>query len=152
MESKTFVVGYDGSKAAKDALHAAMDLAEGRQGSKIVITCGHDRHPGYLGYEPLWRAAIEMEKAWDEMESRIAEDLEEAAKTVRAAGIEAGTACSRGNPATIVINVARETDADMIVVGTRGAGGSETTTVLGSTTQELLHTAHVPVLVVPAKE
>ncbi len=150
--ASTFVVGYDGSTAAKDALKATIDLAEGRQGTKIVITCGHDRRPGWLGYEPLWKSAMEMEKLWDEMETKINDDLEEAAKTARAAGIEAATACSRGNPASIVVTVARDVDADMIVVGARGAGASETTTVLGSTTQELLHTAHVPVLVVPAKE
>ena len=149
--ANTFVVGYDGSNAAKEALNAAIGLAESRQGSKIIITCGHDRRPGWLGYEPLWQAAMELEKAWDHMEEKINDDLEEAAKTVRAVGIEAATACSRGNPASIVVAVARDVGADMIVVGTKGAGGSETTTVLGSTTQELLHTAHVPVLVVPAK-
>ncbi len=150
--ANTFVVGYDGSKAAKNALDAAIGLAKDRPGSKIFITCGHDRRPGWLGYEPLWQAAMEMEKHWDQMEDKINADLEEAAQTVRAVGIEAGTACSRGNPAAIVVTVAREVDADMIVVGAKGAGASEATTVLGSTTQALLHTAHVPVLVVPAKE
>ena len=150
MASKTIVVGYDGSKEAKAALHVAIGLAQDAPGSKIVIACGHDRQPGWLGYEPLWEAAIHMQKAWDEMEGRIAEDLEEAAKMVREAGVEAATACSRGNPASIVVTVARETDAEMIVVGTKGAGGTETTTVVGSTTQELLHTSHVPVLVVPS--
>jgi nucleotide-binding universal stress UspA family protein len=86
------------------------------------------------------------------MEQKIQADLEEAAKTVRAAGVEAGTACSRGNPASVVLGVARETEADLIIVGSRGAGRSEESTVLGSTTQELLHMTHLPVLVVPSQE
>ena len=149
--ANTFVVGYDGSAAAKDALKTAVDLAAGQQGSKIIITCGHDRRPGWLGYEPLWKSAMEMEKLWDGMEEKINEDLEEAAKTVRSTGIEAATACSRGDPASIVVGVARDANADMIIVGARGAGAGEQTTVLGSTTQQLLQNAHVPVLVVPVK-
>jgi nucleotide-binding universal stress UspA family protein len=84
------------------------------------------------------------------MEGRIVADLEDAAATVRDAGLKSATACNRGKPATIVMAVARDTGARMIVVGARGAGaGEEQTTVLGSTTTELLHAAHVPVLVVP---
>jgi nucleotide-binding universal stress UspA family protein len=148
--ANTLVVGFDGSSAAKAALEQAIDLAKGLPGGEIVIACGHDRTPGWLGYEPLWKSAMEMEKLWDEMETKIAEDLEEAATTVRAAGLNAATACSRGKPAAIVAAVARDAGARMIVVGARGAGAGEQTTVLGSTTTELLHTAHVPVLVVPA--
>jgi len=148
--ANTIVVGFDGSVAAKAALTQAIGLAKDLPDAEIVIACGHDRTPGWLGYEPLWKAAMEMEKLWDEMESRIAQDLEEAAESVRAAGVKAATACSRGNPAAIVVGVARETGARLIVVGARGAGAQDETTVLGSTTTELLHTAHVPVLVVPA--
>jgi nucleotide-binding universal stress UspA family protein len=143
------VVGYDGSKAAKAALAFAVEIARAMGDGEIIITCGHDRTPGWLGYEPLWKAAMEQEKLWDEMETRIAADLEEAAKTVRAAGLSAVTACSRGRPARIVTTVARDAGARMIVVGARGAGAGEDTTVLGSTTTELLRSSRVPVLVVP---
>lgn len=148
--ANAIVVGYDGSKAAKAALSEAIEIAKGLPDAEIVITCGHDRTPGWLGYEPLWKAAMEQEKLWDEMEAKIVSDLEEAAKTVREAGLTAASACSRGRPAAIVAGVAREVDARMIVVGARGAGAGEDTTVLGSTTTELLHTAGVPVLVIPA--
>ena len=148
--ANSIVVGYDGSGAAKGALAAAIDVAKGMPDAEIVITCGHDRTPGWLGYEPLWKAAMEQEKLWDEMEGRIAADLETAAQTVRDAGLKAATACSRGKPAAIVVGVARDVDARMIVVGSHGAGAGEETTVLGSTTTALLRTAHVPVLVVPS--
>jgi nucleotide-binding universal stress UspA family protein len=149
--ANTIVVGYDGSNAAKAALMQAIDLAKDMPDAEIVLTCGHDRTPGWLGYEPLWKAAMEMEKYWDEMETKIAEDLETAAGTVRSAGLRAATACSRGSPAGIIFGVAKETGARMIVVGARGAGTKkDESTVLGSTTTELLHMAHIPVLVVPS--
>jgi nucleotide-binding universal stress UspA family protein len=147
--ANTIVVGYDGSGTAKAALAQAIDLAKLMPDGEVVITCGHDRAPGYLGKEPLWRSAIEMDKIWDHMQAKIEEDLQEAAKTVDSAGLKVATACSRGRPATILVNVAREMGAGLIVVGARGAGTTEETTVLGSTTTELLHTAHIPVLVVP---
>ena len=149
--ANTIVVGYDGSGAAKAALAEAVDIAKSMPGAEVVIACGHDRTPGYLGYDdqPLWKEAIRLDEVWEHMETKIQEDLEEAAKTVREAGVEAAAACSRGRPASVVVNIARDADARMIVVGTRGSGKSEETTVLGSTTTELLHTAHVPVLVVP---
>jgi nucleotide-binding universal stress UspA family protein len=149
--ANTIVVGYDGSGAAKAALAEAVDMAKSMRDAQVVIACGHDRTPGYLGYDdqPLWKEAIRLDEVWEHMEIKIQEDLEEAAKTVREAGVKASTACSRGRPANVVINIARDADARMIVVGTRGSGKSEETTVLGSTTTELLHTAHIPVLVVP---
>lgn len=146
----TLVVGYDGSKAAKAALQQAIELAKLVPDSEIVVTCGHDRTPGWLGYEPLWKAAMEEEKLWNEMEDRIAADLEAAAKTVTAAGVSVATACSRGKPSEYVLKIARDVGGDMIVVGAKGAGATGDTTVLGSTTMQLLHDSHLPVLVVPS--
>jgi len=122
--ANTIVVGYDGSRAAKAALAEAIDLAKSMDDGEVVITCGHDRHPGYLGYnhEPLWKSALELDKIWSNMETKIQEDLEEAAKTVDSAGVKSATACGRGRPAAIVVNIARETGARLIVVGARGAG------------------------------
>ena len=147
----TIVVGYDGSEPAKKALAEAIELAKTTPDGEIVVACGQDRRPGYLGYHegPLWKEALELDKLWEHMEAKIQEDLEDAVKTVQDAGVKAVAACGRGRPAMILKNVARDTDARLIVVSTHGAGKEEETTVLGSTTTELLHTTHVPVLVVP---
>ena len=147
----TIVVGYDGSAAARKALSQAIELAGTTPDAEIVVACGQDRRPGYLGYDdqPLWKEALELDKLWESMEAKINADLEEAVKTVQDAGIKASAACGRGRPAAILNNVTRDTGARLVVVGTHGSGREEETTVLGSTTTELLHTTHVPVLVVP---
>lgn len=149
--ANTIVVGYDGSASAKKALAEAVDIARVIPDAEVVIACGHDRTPGYLGYDdqPLWKQAVRLDEVWERMEEKIQEDLEEAAQAVREAGVKASAACGRGRPAAVVVNVARDTGARLIVVGTRGSGKSEETTVLGSTTTELLHTADIPVMVVP---
>ena len=53
-------------------------------------------------------------------------------------------------PADLIADVAHESDADLIVVGTRGHG-RVAGMLLGSVTQRLLHVAPCPVLAVPAK-
>ena len=118
--ANTIVVGYDGSSTAKAALVQAIDLAKDMPDAEIMITCGHDRTPGWLGYEPMWKAAMEMEKLWDEMETKIAADLEEAAGGCAPPSLKAATACSRGKPAAIVVSVAATSArADIVLAPSR---------------------------------
>jgi nucleotide-binding universal stress UspA family protein len=53
-----------------------------------------------------------------------------------------------GPPAATILRVAQEESADLLVIGTHGAGGSPENS-LGSTTEAILRHAEVPVLVVP---
>ena len=147
----TIVVGYDGSKPAKKALTEAIELAKVVPDAEVVVACGQDRRPGYFYYDdqPLWKEAIKLDEMWDRMETKIQEDLEEAVKVVQEAGVRASAACGRGRPSSILVSVARDAGAKLIVVGTHGSGKDEETTVMGSTTTELLHATEVPVLVVP---
>jgi nucleotide-binding universal stress UspA family protein len=68
-------------------------------------------------------------------------------------GIDASLRVVKGtnkDPADLIADVAREVDADLILVGTRGHG-RVAGMLLGSVTQRLLHVAPCPVLAVPAK-
>ena len=53
----------------------------------------------------------------------------------------------RGYTATAIVEYAEQSDAEMIVIGTRGRGGFASL-VLGSTSQAVIHDAHCDVLVV----
>jgi nucleotide-binding universal stress UspA family protein len=53
-----------------------------------------------------------------------------------------------GFPAEEILGVAK--DADMIVVGSRGAGGFKKL-LMGSVASQVTHHAHVPVVVIPAE-
>jgi nucleotide-binding universal stress UspA family protein len=53
-----------------------------------------------------------------------------------------------GEPVHALMRVANEQTADLIAVGRRGAGGSPGL-VIGSTSQQLVHEAACPVVVVP---
>ena len=85
-----------------------------------------------------------------ELEQRILSELEEAAETVREAGVDVATACTREQPADTLLTIARDTSASLIVVGAKGSGALYDA-VVGSTTMRLLHRSRIPVVVVPAK-
>lgn len=61
------------------------------------------------------------------------------------------TVVREGYPADVLLTVAEEENADLIVVGNRG-GGSAPALALGSTSLHVLRAAQVPVLVVPEGE
>jgi nucleotide-binding universal stress UspA family protein len=56
-----------------------------------------------------------------------------------------------GLPAEELIKAAADTDAEMIVVGSRGAGGFRKL-LLGSVSTQLTHHAHCPVMIIPPEE
>jgi len=148
--SRAIVVGHDGSDQAKAALEIAIDLARSGAFGRIVIACGQERPPGWFGY--TYRGpAVGQDQFWDDLETQILSDLEEAAATVRAAGIDAVTVCTREHPVDTLLTVARETGAGLIVVGAKGTSAVRDA-VMGSTTMRLLHHAKIPVLVVPEAE
>jgi nucleotide-binding universal stress UspA family protein len=142
----TVVIGYDGSSGAKTALEAAVRLAKAEADGQVIMTCAQHHEPSWVGMTPLG-SNMQAEHEWEETTKRIVAELESAAETVRAAGVSCGTVCSGGRPADVVVNAAKEANADIIVVGAIGSGGSRG--LLGSTVSGVLRHAHVPVLVVP---
>lgn len=130
------VVGYDGSDGAEAALRTAIDLSK-RLGEPITVVFGFDANP--VGGEALdyWAALREHG------EGVLAKALDEA----KAAGVEVETLVAERAPAEALSELARERDAEMIVVGSRGERPIAAA-ILGSTPHRLLHISQTPVLVV----
>ncbi len=86
--------------------------------------------------------APDMQRA----EAQIAVSL----RAAKAAGISADVFVDVGRPAADILNRATSLPADLIVMGTHGAGGFEHL-ALGSTTEKVLRRATCPVLTVPPR-
>ena len=137
---ETIIWATDGSDAADEALPFAKALAEGDDRALIVV---HSKELmlGRAGGYPVLANEQELK---DKIRGQVAEARED--------GIDATFKVVTGaasHAAHMIADVAREANADVIVVGTRGhspvAG-----LLLGSVTQRLLHIAPCPVLAVPA--
>jgi len=133
----TIVLGYDGSACANAALTAAVDSAKA-YGDGIVVAFGAGVY------------AIGEDADHQKLVRKMGDDwAEEALSAIRSAGVDNATAVVvDARPAEALLQVARERDARMIVVGTHGAPPM-TGAVLGSVPHKLLHLSKVPVLVVP---
>jgi nucleotide-binding universal stress UspA family protein len=138
---KHIIWATDGSEAAARALPTALELAEATQASLLVIHADEQFSGRAAGLSTLADEG--------EIEARLEAQVGE----LHQAGADISLRVIRGvtrDPADLIAEVARDTHADVIVVGTRGHGRLAGA-LLGSVTQRLLHVAPCPVLAVPAR-
>lgn len=136
----TVIWATDGSESADQALPFAKDLARGPARQLVVV---HNKERLIGGRS----AGVPVYADEEERETKILRQVEE----IRTEGIRTSFRHSSGfagHTADAIADVARELDADIVVVGTRGHG-PVAGLLVGSVTQRLLHTAPCPVLAVP---
>jgi nucleotide-binding universal stress UspA family protein len=139
------VVGIDGSAHSRWALEWAMKEAAIRRTTLTVITV-HEISVGYWGSGltyPEDHAVAEhaRQSAQTEVDKVLADLGEPRPESVTVQSVS-------GTPAEAILEAAK--DADMIVVGSRGAGGF-TYLLMGSVSTRVAHRAHCPVVVIPAE-
>jgi nucleotide-binding universal stress UspA family protein len=137
-------VGVDGSDSAHSALEWAMREAATHHALLTVLAVHEVAASGWTGNPiilPADEPALEKTRhAAEETVAKAATQLGEsqpASVTVRAVN---------GFAAEELINASR--DADLLVVGSRGSGGFARL-LLGSVSNQVVHHAHCPVVVVP---
>lgn len=137
------IVGVDGSGHSRRALEWAVSEAATRHAPLTVLTV-HRTVAGYLG-EPVQYAGDQelTEQARKEAQKETDDVLDEFAGPAKpSVTVRAVT----GLPADALLAAAE--DADLLVVGARGAGGFRRL-LLGSVSTHVTHHAHCPVVVVP---
>lgn len=139
------IVGVDGSGHSHRALEWAMNEAAIRHTSLKVITVSQSivSYWGVMHYP-------QDEEIAEKLGQAVAEDVEKVRAKLGDAGPESITVQALGGiPAEEILKASR--DADMIVVGSRGAGGFPRL-YLGSVSTQLAHHAHCPVVVIPPED
>ena len=140
--SKRIVVGIDGSKAAEAALRWAVGEARLR-GSPLEVV--HGWHvPAFLAF-PLVPADVSRQELQEAAERLIAESVKEA----HGDDIEVEP-LAVGAPGAMAL-IERSKHAALVVVGARGSGGFRGLR-LGSVSEQVVHHAHCPVVVVRGEE
>jgi nucleotide-binding universal stress UspA family protein len=138
MAVKCIVVATDGSPQAAQAVRWAADLAAQTGATVVAIHAIGLLVPtpaGPLPSGPLHDQILELlEGAWTD-------DL-------RAAGVPVRCRLEEGGAVTAILRVAEDEEADLVVVGSRGAGGFSELH-LGSTSHQIALYADRPVTIVP---
>ena len=137
------IVGIDGSHNSQRALGVAIAEAALRHAPLTVIAV-HQVMAGYSGHGVAYPGDAALadkarEAAQAEVDSVLASVGDSRPSSVTVRGVS-------GLPAEAILDAA--TDADLIVVGSRGAGGFSRL-LMGSVSSQVTHHAHVPVLIVP---
>lgn len=136
---KTILWATDGSETAACALPYALGLTEADK-TKLVVAHVREIFVGRGGGYPLLADESELRE-------KIGHQVEE----FRSGGLDATfivRTCNAGHAARTIAEVAKEVEADLIVVGTHGYG-RVAALLVGSVTQGLLHEGVCPVLAIP---
>jgi len=139
------VVGTDGSDTASQAVREATDLAKA-DGATLELVSAFAPVSGR-------RLRAERRDAPEEVRSAInprhevEEFLEDAADLVRQAGVSVNMHARQGDPADVILDVAEETGAGLIVVGNKGMTGAARF-LLGAVPDKISHHAPCSVLIV----
>ena len=133
----TVAVGTDGSDTAAEALKMASEVAR-RFDARIVLLSAFDESRAS-------RKPTDPEGEWSySPASRLREILSRAEEDLRKEGLEVSTRIDAGDPAEVLVRLAEECDADVLVVGNKGMQRR----VLGSVPNTVTHKAPCSVIIV----
>jgi nucleotide-binding universal stress UspA family protein len=134
------VVGVDGSESSQAALVWALEEGRVRSAQVDVVTAWHEPYVA-----PTMAAVVPDPAVFSEAAERTLDRAVDDAGSA-AEGVTIERHVVRGNAASALLEVAE--GAALLVVGSRGRGGFAGL-LLGSISQQVVHHASCPVVVVP---
>jgi nucleotide-binding universal stress UspA family protein len=136
----TVAVGTDGSATAAEAVRVAAEIAR-RFGAELVLVSAFQESDR----APMDRGSAPEEVQWAFSPSaRVREILARAEEGLRSDGIACRALVDEGDPADVLVRLATECGADILVIGNKGMRRR----VLGSVPNSVTHKAPCSVLVV----
>ena len=144
MTSCRIVLGLDGSSGSEAAMQWCIEAAPDLHAEVVAVYA----LPPVVSIVPMPMPGPVPLAYGEEMRELMVRELDGWCKPLDAAGVPYRTEVMDGSPADVLMRVADEIDAAMIVVGRRGHGGFAEL-LLGSVPNQLSHHATRPILVVP---
>ena len=136
----TVAVGTDGSPRASDAVRMAVDVAR-RYEAKLVLLSAFKDAAGAAAQGADPSSEIEWASSGA---ARVREILARTEDELRREGIDCTTRADEGDPAEVLVRLAEECGAELLVIGNKGMHRR----VLGSVPNTVTHKAPCSVLVV----
>ncbi|HWB77044.1 MAG TPA: universal stress protein [Nannocystaceae bacterium] len=140
---RTILAALDGSPRESDVFRAAAELAQ-RFGAALSV-CRAVTIPVGLP-DTVW--AIEL----GQLDTALIADAKRGvARCIEGAPVAIAQSIVRmGQPADVVLDVAKEIGADLVVIGSHGYGAFER--LIGTTASKIVHRSHCSVFVVRPSE
>ena len=139
--AQRIVVGVDGSDGGRAALRWALEEAALRKATVDAVLAWHLT---FLAGSPAVAVAFDPAEEAADAHRRLEQLVSEAVGSDHA-GVEVSSIVAEGTAARVLLDVAK--GADLLVLGSRGHGGF-TGLLLGSVSQQCVHHAPCPVVVV----
>jgi nucleotide-binding universal stress UspA family protein len=136
----TVAVGTDGSETASRAVEVAADMAR-RYDAKLVLLSAFTAS----GRAPVNLSGSAREVQWTfSPMAGLNEQLERTEAELRENGLDVSTLVEQGEPGDVLVRLAEQCGADVLVIGNKGMQRR----VLGSVPNTVTHKAACSVLVV----
>ena len=142
MVFSSIVVGTDGSETASEAVALAVRLAR-QNSAKLHLVVGVHTSAAVTVPVPAGGGSGSDPSGGPLLRKAAQSLLEKLSETVEGLDVEIHT--DAGNPAEVIVRVADEVGADLIVVGSKGMRGKRR--ILGSVPNSVAHKAGCHVLV-----
>ena len=136
---KNTLIAIDGSEYSNNALAYAANMAE-TYGATLWLLHVFAHPPDLLGYD-------DFEKLYARRKCAGQSVLDAALETLGDPPVEIRAELREGPEAESILNFAKNSRADIIVMGTRGMGALKGL-LLGSVSRKVIHYAGCPVMVV----
>lgn len=137
---KKILVPVDGSEGGWKALAAAKEVAEAGKSELVVMTVVQ-----VFAGASIMPIPVESGKINEEL-GNIANDILAQAKE-KVGGVKAEFVAAPGRPSKVIVDTAKKSGADLVVIGSRGLSGLAEF-FLGSVSSEVAQLSPVSVLIV----
>lgn len=140
---KRILIATDGSDKSSLAAQSGIDLAKALGAEVLALNV--------INEVVVASAVRQLGSDRKEVEDKLMASGQKAVESIKkmgsAAGVKVDALVRMGSPANMVIDIARNEGADLIVMGSHGESGASKL-LIGSVVQKVLYWATIPVLVV----
>ena len=151
MDIKTIICPTDFSEPSERALKMARSLAL-RFGARVILVHAIEPVPPLPSPQVGTAvAAFDVPGYQDVRREQAQHHLDEIARRYDSSDLALETRLEEGTPATVILELARQENADVIVTATHGRSGFRRF-LFGSVAEKIIRSAHCPVMTVTQPE
>ncbi|MFK4435456.1 universal stress protein [Paenibacillus sp. RC21] len=137
------IVAIDKAEITNKLLDATVEIARNKQTQVTLVNVSQ----GYVSNGMTYLPENFLEEILNEMEKASLEQLQQAKSKLESAGINPETLHLKGDPAHEILNYARDSEQQLIIIGSRGLSGIKEM-MLGSVSHKVSQLSSCPVLIV----